>query len=209
MENHKAPTLKSTVLYWIAFTVALALVAVGLLNLGVFGGRPDSAAPEVVQSAPAATPEQSSPFVAEPVLKRVPTVSDLKVMDNFVLGTSNFTVSDFAIHQGCSVTDIGKAQSELRLLHWFRDLPAGFTEESFKTYVANSQLILSNTELVDAPSGPYFQADIRMVPIGVAYRSDSGLPTYLEVKAAHFTWMKVNDGHNNFDPLIRCDTQWT
>lgn len=71
-------------------------------------------------------------------------VTGLEVMDNYVLGTSNFTVSEFSV-KGCSVTDVGKAQYQLALLQYFSSLPDGFTDESFKTYVANSQLILSNT----------------------------------------------------------------
>jgi hypothetical protein len=210
MENQKAPSLKSTVVTWIAFTAVLALVAVGLIYLGVLGGRPDSTAPEAVQSPPATKNSHSavdtSPYTAAPVLRRVPTVENLQYLGEYLIGDSNFTPNDF-LPVGCTLTRAGATVTELTLMEWAPQLPAGFSLDSFRQYVASSQLLLSNTRMENTAQGLRFVADVNMVPVGGATRA-SDLPPYLKTSNAEFSWMPVSDGKNNVDPLITCDSSW-
>ncbi len=204
----KNVSTRNTVLVWVGVVLALVLIAVGLANRATGSGNDHhapQAAPVASQAPPVAAPSDASPFTAAPVLHRVPTATNLQILDGYLFGTANFAPNDF-LPAGCSLTNVGTQVSSLILEEQVLVPPAGFTPEVWASYVKDSQLIFSNTRMVDSSAGPRIVADVHMVPIGGPFRAP-GLPTYLDAPHTSFSWMLVNDGHGGFDPLVKCNSE--
>lgn len=208
MENRKAPSMKSTVLYWIAFTVALALVAVGLLNLAVPVGPTDSTAPEAAQSAPVATQAAPVPTASPVNASQSPGAGNYTLKGAFLLfgsqvaGESSFRPSDL-VSGDCRLTEGGKKAQSMTLI---QDVgpQTELSNELMNVYVNGSAVYLSNARFV-AGENPYIVADSRIVPHGAV----APFPAYVEAKQARFRWalpaMVNADGQSVGDPLIVCN----
>lgn len=209
MGNEKARSVESTIFCWIAFTAALALVAVAVMNMGGLGPRADSAAPGVAQSVPVATQVPAAPASSPPAASQTPanpiyTISGLFLFGNSIGGETNFSPSDIVagIRGTCQVTPGG---AEAQTLTLFQDLGSqtGPGLNLWKSYIAGSTIALSNPTLVGGDS-PYILADARITPPDVT----GPFPPYLEVKKAKFRWalpaVTNAAGESVGDRLISC-----
>jgi hypothetical protein len=203
VENQKATSVKSTALLWIAFTAALALVAVALLHLGVLGGRSDSTAPDAIQSAPAAT--QAIPSArTEPAAGQGGgySLTNVFIYEGRVAGDTNFRPSE-VLTGGCRTTERGSKALYMTL---FQDMEAQspLTLQLMDAYTAGSIVNLTNVHLVPNDN-PYLLADARIVPNG----TPGPFPPYLDVTQAKFRWAQPVSEEPNAaavgDPLIVCN----
>lgn len=205
MENHKARSVKSTALYWIAFTAALALVAVAVMHLGGLGPRPDSTAPGVPQSVPVATSVPAAPATASQApVGPTYTISGLFLFGNSIGGETNFSPSEIVadIPGNCKVTPEGEKAKSLTL---FQDLGPQTVPSLnlWKSYITGSTITLSNPTLVGGDS-PHIVADARITPPAAT----GPFPAYLEEKKATFRWALPAEsdtaGRSEGDRLISC-----